>query len=107
MVTLNGLQVNKTTDNQSPLVLLSQINHSEDTLGENLSRLQKDGLITPLYLLIDAKRWQHRKRHVPFSPRRCTKTTMAQSYRSLNGCSEPTVQWRCPEKIMLWRGQRR
>jgi hypothetical protein len=56
MVTLNGLQVNETTDNQPPLVVLPLIDHSVNMSGENLSRLQKNGLITLLQLLIDAKR---------------------------------------------------
>jgi hypothetical protein len=48
MVTLNGFQVSETADSQPPLVALSLINHSVYMLGENLSRLQKDGLITLL-----------------------------------------------------------
>jgi hypothetical protein len=48
MVALNGLQVNETTDRQPLLVALSLINHSVNMLGEYLSRLQKDGLITLL-----------------------------------------------------------
>ena len=46
MVTLNGLQVNETTDSQPLLVVLPLINHSVNMSGENLSRLQKNGLIT-------------------------------------------------------------
>jgi hypothetical protein len=48
MVTLNGLPVNETTDSQPQLVVLPLINHSENMLGENLSRLQENGLITLL-----------------------------------------------------------
>jgi hypothetical protein len=56
MVTLNGLQVDETTNSQPPLVVLPLINHSVNMSGENLSRLQKNGLITPPQLSIDAKR---------------------------------------------------
>ena len=56
MVTLNGLQVNETTDSQPLLVVLPLIDHSINMSGENLSRLQKNGLITPPQLSIDAKR---------------------------------------------------
>ena len=48
MVALNGLQVNEATDSQPLLVALSLINHSVNMLGEYLSHLQKDGLITLL-----------------------------------------------------------
>jgi hypothetical protein len=48
MVTLNSLQVNETTDSQPLLVVLPLINHSVNMSGKNLSRLQKNGLITLL-----------------------------------------------------------
>lgn len=48
MVPLNGLQANETTDSQPLPVVLPLINHSINMSGENLSRLQKNGLITLL-----------------------------------------------------------
>jgi hypothetical protein len=47
-VTLNGLQVNETTDSQPLLVALPLVNHSVNMSDENPSRLQKNGLITLL-----------------------------------------------------------
>ena len=41
MVTLNGLQVDETTDSQPLLVVLPLINHSVNMSGENLSRPER------------------------------------------------------------------
>jgi hypothetical protein len=48
VITLHSLQLSKTAHSQPLLVAFPLIDHSVNMLGENLSRLQKDGLITLL-----------------------------------------------------------
>ena len=55
MITLHGFQLNKTPNSQPLFVELSLINHAVNMLGEDLSRLQKNGLISRLKLFIDGK----------------------------------------------------
>jgi hypothetical protein len=56
VVSLNGLQVRETADGQALLVVLTMIHHSVNMLSEDLSCLQKDGLITLMQLPVDDKR---------------------------------------------------
>jgi hypothetical protein len=53
VVTLYRLQLSQTADGQPPLVVLTLINHSINMLGDNLSRLRHDGLITRPELLVN------------------------------------------------------